>query len=71
MCLRAQVIDNNKRGVGRVRRARGLRNNDVGFGRGQGMHNASKGSETMNEAAGARRRDRGIYNNNGSVGGGR
>ena len=50
MCLRAQVIDNEGGGVGRVREARGLSDNDGGVGRGQGIENASKGSETMTEA---------------------
>ena len=56
MCLRAQGIDNNDGDVGRVRWARGISDNDGDFGRGQGIHDASKGSETTTKAAGARQR---------------
>ena len=62
MRLRAQGIDEDNGGVIRVRRARG---------RGKGIYNVSKGSETTMAAAGARHQERGIYNNNGGVVGGR
>ena len=71
VCLRDQVIDDDNGGVGRVRRARGLSNDDGGFGRGQGIYDASKGLETTTEAAGDQRRVRGIYDNDVGVGGGR
>ena len=54
MCLRAEGIDNNNGGVIRVRRSKGLNGNDGGVGRGQGIRDASEGSETTTEAAGAR-----------------
>ena len=56
MCLRAQGIDNNNCSAGRVRRERGLSDDDGGVDRGQGIYNASKGLETTAEAAGDRRR---------------
>ena len=67
MCLQADGIDKNDGGVGRVRRAKGLRNDDIVVGRGQGIRNASEGTEKMTEAAGDIRRPRGIYNNNRGV----
>ena len=57
MCLRAEVIDDYGGGVGRVRRAKGLSDNDGGINRGRGIRDASKVSETTTEAAGARRQD--------------
>ena len=54
MFLRAQGIDNNGGSGSRVRRARGLSNNDGVFVRGRGIDDASKGLETMTEADGAR-----------------
>ena len=72
MCLRDQGIDNDDGGgVFRVRRACGLSDNNGGVVRGRGIYNASEGFDTTTEAARDRRRARGIYNNNGSVGGGR
>ena len=46
MCLRAEVIDNNDSRVGRVVRAKGIRNDNGGVSRGQGICNASEGLET-------------------------
>ena len=71
VCLRAEVIENDDGGVGRVRQAKGLSDNDVGIRRRRGIRDASEGSETMAEAAGDRRRAQGIYNNDGGVEGGR
>ena len=70
MCLGAYGIDNDNNGVGRVRRARGISNDNGGVGKVQGIDDASEESETTTEAAEARRRDRGIYDNNGGVDGG-
>ena len=56
MCLRAQVIDDNDGGVDKGIQDQGLRDNDGGVGGGRGIDDASKGSETTAEAAGARRR---------------
>ena len=61
MCLRDQGIDDDDGGVGRVIRARRLSNDNGGVGRERGIDDASKGSETMTEAAGARRGSRVIY----------
>ena len=69
MRLRAQGIDDNNGVVGRVRRAHRISNEDGGVGRGRGIYDASKGSETRTEAAVARQRSRGIYNDDGDVGG--
>ena len=69
MCLRDQGIDNNRGGVGRVRLAHGLSNDNRGVDRGRGIDDASKGLETTTEAAGARQRAQGIYDNNGDVDG--
>ena len=52
--LRAQGIDDDNGGVGRVRRSRGIRNDIRGIGRGRGIYDASEGLETTKEAAGAR-----------------
>ena len=65
MCLRAEGIDDNNGDVGRLRLAKGLIKYDVGVGRGQGIRDASEGSETTNEAAGDRRRAQGISDDNG------
>ena len=70
VCLRAQGIDDNVGGVGRVRRVRGLGYEDGGVGRGQRIYDATEVSETTTEAAVDRRRARGISSNNGGVGGG-
>ena len=51
VCLRDQFIDENNGVVDIVRRARGLRKEDGGVGRGQGIDNASEGSEAMTEAS--------------------
>ena len=51
VCLRAQFIDNDNSGVGRVRR---LINNDRGVFIGRGIYNVSKGLETTAEAVGDR-----------------
>ena len=71
MCLRDQGIDNDDGIVRRVIRAHGLRNDDVGAGRGQGIDDASEGQETMAEAAKDQRQARGIYNDDGGFRGGR
>ena len=51
MYLQFQVIDDNGSGVGRLRRARGISNDDRIVGRGRGIYDASEGLETMTEAA--------------------
>ena len=71
MCLRDQGIYNDDGVIGRVRRARGISDEGGGVGGGQGIYDASKGSETTPEAAGVRQRVRGIYDNDGGFGGGR
>ena len=71
MCLQANRIDDDDGSIGRVRRAKGLSNENGGAGRGRGIRNMSEGSETKTEAAGDRQRARGIYNDDGGVGGGR
>ena len=71
MRLRDQGIDNDDGGVGRVRWARRLSNDDGGVGRGRGIYDASEGSETTTEAAGARQRSQVIYDNDGGVGRGK
>ena len=72
MCLLAECIyDDVDSGVGRVRRAKGLSNDNEGVGRGRGICDASEALETTVEAAGDRRRDQGIYDDDGGVGGGR
>ena len=58
MCLRSQGIDNDRVSVGRLKRARGLNNDDGGIGRGRGIDDASKGSETTTGAARIRGRQR-------------
>ena len=55
VCLRAQLIDNDNGGVGK----------------GRGIDDASKVLETTTEAAGARQRAQGIYDDDRGVGGGR
>ena len=71
MCLRAQGIDNDDGGVGRLRRASGLSDNNGGVRRGQGIRDAYEGLETTTEAAGARQQAQGIYNDYIGFGGGR
>ena len=71
MCLRDHGIDNDDGVVGRVRRSLRLSDNEGGVGRVQGIDDASEGLETTAEAAGDRRRSRGIYDNVRGVGGGR
>ena len=61
--LRAQGIDDDKCGVGRVRRACGLSDDDGGVNGGRGIDDASEGLDTTTEAAGDRQRARGIYDN--------
>ena len=59
MCLRDLGIGDNDGGVGRVKRARRLSNNNGIVVIGRGIDNASEGSETTTEAArirGQRRR---------------
>ena len=71
MCLQAEVIDNGDGGIGRVRRSKGGSDNNRGVDRGRGICDASEGLETTAEAAEDRQRARGIYNDDGGVGGGR
>ena len=52
MRLRDQGIDNNIKGVARVRRAHGISNDGRGVGRGQGIYNTSEGLETTPEEEG-------------------
>ena len=71
MCLRAQGIDDKDGCVIRLRRAHGISNDSGGVGRGRGIHDASEGSETTTEAAGARQRAQVIYDDNVGVDGGK
>ena len=50
MCLRAYGIDDDGGGVGRVRWARRLSDNNRGVGRGRGIDDVSERSETRTEA---------------------
>ena len=70
MCLRSQGIDDDYGVVNRVIRSRRLSDDGGVIGRGQGIEDASKGLETTTEAAGARKQDQGIYNDNRGLGGG-
>ena len=67
MRLQYQGIDGGGGGVGRLIQARGISDNDEGVGRGRGIYYASEGLETTPEAAGDKRRDQGIYDNNRGV----
>ena len=67
MCLRAKGIDNDGGGVGEGRQPQGLSDNNGGVGGEQGIEDASEGLEKTTEAAGARRRARGIYNDDGGT----
>ena len=71
MCLQAQGFDKDYKGVGRVRRAHKLSDENGGVRRRQGIRDASKGSETMTDVGGDRRQDQGIYGEDGGVRGGR
>ena len=71
MHLQTQYFDDDDGSVGRVRRARGISNNNRGIERGRGIYDVSEGSETTTDAAGARRRFQGIYDDVGGVSGGR
>ena len=71
MHLWAQVIDDDDGSVSRVIRDRGLSDDNGGVVRGRGMYDVSKGLETTTEAAVARQRARGIYDNDGGVGRGK
>ena len=64
MCLRAQVIDDCKSGVGRGRQARGLSNDDRGVGGARGIYNVSEGLETRAEAARIRGKQRRLWRRN-------
>ena len=70
MCLQAQGIDDDDGRVGRVRRSHRLSDNNGGVGRGQGIYNASEGSDTTAEATETKPWAQGIYDNDGGVGGG-
>ena len=61
MCLLSEGIDDNDSGVGILRQAKGLSNNDRCVGRGRRIRNASEILKTKTEAAGARRRPQGFY----------
>ena len=61
MFLQAQGIDDDSGGVGRVRRFRGLSDEDRDVGRGRGIYDASEGLETTMEAVGDRQRSLVIY----------
>ena len=63
VCLQAQGIEDDDRGVGGVIQARILSDNGGGVGGGRGIDDASKGLEITTEVAGARRWSRGIYDN--------
>ena len=67
MCLRAQGIDGNDGSVGRVIGASVISNDDRGFGRGRGIHDAPEGSETTTEVAGDIQQARVIYDDDGVV----
>ena len=54
VCLRDQGIDDGSGGVSRVRQACRLSDDNGDVGRGQVIHDASKGLTTTAEAAGAR-----------------
>ena len=71
MCLQAQGIDDDYGGAVRVRRACGIRKDDGGVGRGQGICDASKGLDTTTEAEGARKRPQVIYDDDVGIRGGR
>ena len=51
--------------------ARGLSDDDGGVGGVRGIDDASEGLEMTTEAAGVRQRERGTYNNDGGLDGGR
>ena len=51
MCLRSQGIDDDDEGFGGGRRTRGLSDNNGGVGRGKGIYDTYKGSETAMGAA--------------------
>ena len=70
MCLLADGIDHNDGGIGRLRRAKGLSDDDGGVFRGRGIRDASKGLETTTESAVARQQSQGIFDNGGGVKGG-
>ena len=65
-CLRVEGIDNDG-SVGTVRRAKLLRDDGGFIIRGRGIRDTSEGLETTREAAGARRWDQGIYDDDGGV----
>ena len=52
MCLQAKGMEDGDGSIGRVRRDRGISNDDGGIGRGRVICDASMGSETTTEAAG-------------------
>ena len=54
VCLRAEDNDDDDGSVGRLRRSKGLSDDDRGIGRGRGVCDASEGSETITEVVGAR-----------------
>ena len=51
MCLRDQGIDDNNGAVYIVRQSRGLSNDNGGVGRGRGIDDTSKGSDTTTDVA--------------------
>ena len=76
--MRRQSIDDASKGLKTTaevaadqrRRARRLSDDNGCVVRGRGIRDASEGSEKTMEAAGDRRRARGIYDDDGDVGGG-
>ena len=64
MRLQDRGIDDNNISVGRVIRSLGISDNNVGVGRGRRIDDASEVSEITTEAGRARKRARGIYDNN-------
>ena len=51
VCLQAHGICDDSGGVNTVRQARGISNDDIGVGRGQGIDDAYKGLEKTAETA--------------------
>ena len=68
MCLRSQGIDDSDGGIGIGRRSWGLSDDNRGVGGERGIDSASERSEKTADTMGARRRARGIYDNDGGVG---
>ena len=67
VCLQDQDIYDDDDRVSRVRRARRLRDDNGGIGRGRGIDDASEVLETTTKATGDRRQAQVIYDNGGGV----